>query len=144
MDTHPEGFMKEFTAISFNEYLANHQLMGSRCVCGGEAYLPPRAFCPKCANQEMEWIEYSGKGKLLSFTVVYIGPAAMIGAGFDRKHPYCVGIVELEEGPRISAMITGVDPFHPAAVALGCPVTLDIQELGPEGARKAVLGFRVN
>jgi uncharacterized protein len=144
MDNHEVRVAKEFTAASFYEYLANHQLMGSRCVCDGETYLPPRAFCPHCAKQDMQWMEYSGKGKLLSFTVVYIGPAAMISAGFDRKKPYCVGIVELEEGPRISAMITGIDPLQPAAVPLGCPVTLDIQDLGPEGARKPVLGFRVN
>jgi uncharacterized OB-fold protein len=92
----------------------------------------------------MEWMQFSGKGKLLSFTVIYIGPAAMISAGFDRKNPYCVGIVELEEGPRISAMITGVNPLQPAGIPLGSPVSLDIQDLGPEGARKAVLGFRVN
>jgi uncharacterized protein len=128
---------KEFTATSFNEFLAEHKLMGARCACG-DAYLPPRAYCPGCQKGEMEWVEFSGKGKLLTFTVVYIGTAAMIAAGFDRKNPYCVGIVELEEGPRISAMLTGVDPLHPATIPLGAPVTLDIQDLG-----KPVLAFRL-
>jgi uncharacterized protein len=134
---------KEFTAASFYDYLAGHKLMGSRCTCGGEVYLPPRAFCPHCTKQGMEWVEYSGKGKLISFTVVYIGPTAMVNAGFDRKHPYCVGIVELEEGPRISAMITNLDPLHPTTL-LDQPVTVDIQDLGPEGTKKAVLAFRVD
>jgi uncharacterized OB-fold protein len=135
---------KEFTAASFTEYLAGHKLMGTRCTDDGELFLPPRAYCPGCKDGTMEWVEFSGQGKLLTFTVVYIGPAAMIAAGFDRKNPYAVGIVELAEGPRISAMITGVDPLQPESIALGAPVTLDIQDLGPEGAKKPVLAFRMN
>ena len=134
----------EFTAASFYEFLAGHRLMGVRCTGGDETFLPPRAYCPGCGQGEMEWVEFSGRGRLLTFTVIYIGLAAMIAAGFDRKHPYCVGIVELEEGPRISAMITGVDPFRPADIQIGRTVSLDIQELGPEGAKKAVLAFRLN
>ncbi len=130
---------KEFTATSFNEFLAEHKLMGARCSSNGETFLPPRAYCPDCRKGAMEWVEFSGRGKLLTFTVIYIGTAAMIAAGFDRKNPYCVGIVELEEGPRISAMLTGVDPLHPADIPLGAPVTLDIQDLG-----KPVLAFRIN
>ncbi len=129
---------KEFTATSFYEFLADHKLMGARCTDGGQTFLPPRAYCPDCREGAMEWVEFSGRGKLLTFTVIYIGPAAMIAAGFDRKNPYCVGIVELEEGPCISAMLTGVDPLHPAGIPLGAPVTLDIQDLG-----QPVLAFRV-
>ncbi|HEY9076648.1 MAG TPA: Zn-ribbon domain-containing OB-fold protein [Anaerolineaceae bacterium] len=134
---------KEITAASFNEFLSEHKLMGTRCTCGGEVYLPPRAYCPKCAKQEMEWIEFGGKGTLLTYTVIYFGPTAMINAGFDRKNPYCEGIVELAEGPRISALITGVDVLHPDSIIPGSPVMIDIQDLGPEGARKPMVAFRV-
>lgn len=135
---------KEFTATSFYEFLAGRQLMGSRCTCDGTVFWPPRAFCPHCQKQGMEWVELTGKGKLLTFTVVYIGPAAMLAAGFDRKNPYCVGIVELAEGPRVSALLTGVNPLQPERIALGSPVSLDVQDLGPEGAKKAVLAFHVD
>ncbi len=133
-----------FNAVSFYEFLASHKLMGVRCASGDETFLPPRSYCPGCEHCKMEWMEFSGRGKLVTFTVVYIGPAAMVAAGFDRKHPYCVGIVELEEGPRISAMITGVDPLRPAEIPIGGSVSLDVQELGPEGAKKPVLAFRLN
>lgn len=92
----------------------------------------------------MEWQEFSGKGKLLSFTIVYIGPAAMIAAGFDRKNPYCVGIVELEEGPRVSAMITNVDPLHPETIQIGAPVMVEYCKLGTNGTEKPILSFRLN
>ena len=118
--------------------------MGSRCACADVVYLPPRAFCPRCRQQHMQWAELSGKGNLLTFTVIYVGPAAMLAAGFDRTHPYCVGIVQLPEGPRISAMLTGVDPLQPESIVLGSPLTLDVQELGPEGAKQPVLAFRLN
>ena len=55
----------------------------------------------------------SGEGKLLAFTTVHIAPTAMIEAGYDRKNPYCTGIVQLDEGPAISAQILGVDPTKP-------------------------------
>lgn len=151
---------KEFTAASFYEFLAGRKLMGTRCTCDGTVFLPPRAYCPDCASQSpripggphvgdsrdgaMEWLEFSGKGMLLTFTIIYIGPAAMIAAGFNRKNPYCVGIVQLEEGPRISALITGVNPFKPETIAVGSAVSLDIQELGPAGAKKPVLAFHLN
>ena len=135
---------KEMTAATFYEALAEKKLIGSRCACNQTVSVPPRSFCPECSECEMEWVELSGKGKLLTFTIVYIGLSSMIAAGFDRKKPYCVGIVELVEGPRISAMITGVDPFNPAAIRIGGDVTLDVQELGPEDAKKPVLAFRLN
>jgi uncharacterized protein len=135
---------KEFTAAAFYEALAGRKLMGSRCTCDANVYLPPRAFCPRCQKEGMQWLELSGRGRLLTFTVVYIGPAAMLAAGFDRKNPYCVGIVELAEGPRISALLTGVDPLRPESILPGSPVSLDVQELGPEGAKKAVLAFRMD
>jgi uncharacterized OB-fold protein len=132
-----------FTAAAFYEFLAGRRLMGSRCACDGAVYLPPRALCPHCRRAEMQWQEFSGRGKLLTFTVIYIAPSAMLAAGFDRSNPYCVGIVELAEGPRISALLTGVDALRPASIALGSPVALDVQDLGPAGAQKAVLAFRV-
>jgi uncharacterized protein len=134
---------KEFTAASFYEFLGAQKLMGTRCTCGNELYLPPRSYCPACEKGSMQWQEFSGKGKLLSYTIIYIGPAAMIAAGFDRKKPYCVGIVQLEEGPRISAMITNVDLLHPESIKIGAPLAVEFLSLGSNGAQKPVLAFRM-
>jgi len=97
----------------------------------------------------MEWTELSGKGKLVSFTVIGVGTWTMTNEGYDRDHPYCSGVVELDEGPRFTAQITGVDVAKPQNIKIGTPVTADFMERGsfslvPEIAnvRKQYLVFK--
>ena len=126
---------RPFTAASFDQYIAEGKLMASRCIDCGTLNLPPRAICPKCHSQQIEWIETGGKGKLAGFTVIYIAPTFMIELGFGRDKPYVSGVVELEEGVKISARITGVDATRPEAIQVGMPVTLDFVTSG-EGDKK--------
>jgi uncharacterized OB-fold protein len=65
----------------------------------------------------------------------------MAEAGFDAKNPYCVGIVTLDEGPRVSAQIVNVDLVDPSKIKIGMPVRKTIFERGPEDKRKKVLAF---
>ena len=37
-----EPTIRPFTAASFNQYLAEHKLMGTRCPVCNATYLPPR------------------------------------------------------------------------------------------------------
>jgi uncharacterized OB-fold protein len=143
--------MKEipFTIASFNRYLTDRRLMASRCAGCGALWLPPRPICLTCKGDEMEWEELGGKGKLVAFTVIGVGPMPMIEAGYGRDNPYCVGIVEVEEGPRIGAQIVGVDVAHPENITIGTPVTADFIERGSwhfveevAKERKVYLAFR--
>lgn len=113
---------RPFTRASFNEFLAEGRLMGSRCQSCGRVYVPPRPLCPGCHGEEMAWTEMEGRGELVAFATVHIGPKIMIEQGYDRKNPYCTGIVELVEGPRVSARIGGVDAQHPEAIDIGTAV----------------------
>lgn len=130
-----------FTPISFHQFLNEKKLMGSRCQKCGTLYLPPRPLCIKCHNGEMEWTEVKGKGKLAAFTVITVVPAKMIAQGYGRDNPYCTGIVELEEGPKISARIVGAD-FQAGQVKVGMPLTIDFLEIGEGEEKKTVLAFR--
>ena len=133
---------RPFTAASFDQYLAEHQLMVTHCAkCGGN-YAPPRAICPKCHSDQMDWAAASGKGTLAAFTVIYSGPTFMVEQGFDRKTPYISGIVTLEEGTSISARITGLDPLRPEAIQIGTPLTVDFVEFGEGEAKKTYLAFK--
>ena len=143
--------MKEipFTIASFDNYLKQRKFMASRCTNCGALWLPPRPICLKCKEDKMEWKELSGKGTLVAFTVIGVGPMPMINAGYGRDNPYCVGIVEVEEGPRIGAQILGVDVAHPENIKIGTPVAVDFVERGSwhfveevAKAKKAYLAFR--
>ena len=133
--------IRSFTAASFQAFLDEGKLMGSRCVETGEIFIPPRAICPRTYSTNMEWVELSGKGKLVAFTAVYIGTTAMIQAGFDRRNPYVTGIVELDEGPRFSAQITGVDPEQPDLAWIGRPLDAVFIERGEGQERHTSLVF---
>lgn len=114
----------EFAGVSFYRFLDENKLMGSRCKQCTALYLPPRPICIKCHSSDMEWVQMKGAGKLAAFTTIAVGTSLMVEAGYDRNKHYCSGIVKLDEGPRISAQILGVDAQNPASVRIGTPVTV--------------------
>jgi uncharacterized OB-fold protein len=130
-----------FTATAFQAYLNEGKLMGSRCVETGEIFVPPRPLCPHTYSANMEWVELSGRGKLVAYTAVYIGTTPMVEAGFDRNNPYVTGIVELAEGPRFSAQITGVDATQPETIRIGQPLRAGFVSRGEGEAQHAHLVF---
>lgn len=137
-----EPSTRPFTVAAFNQYLAEHKLMGTHCPACDAVYLPPRAICPQCHSDALDWVELSGLGKLAAFTSVYVGPSAMIAEGYDRKNPYLAGIVELPEGVRISARITGLDARAPDVRWIGTPLAVEFLDRGEGGDRTSVLAFR--
>jgi uncharacterized OB-fold protein len=90
----------------------------------------------------MEWVELQGGGTLTAYTVIAVGPTFMVEEGYDRKNHYCSGIVQLEEGPKISARITGVDIKKPETIKIGTPLEVDFLEKGEGENKKTFLAFR--
>lgn len=133
---------RPFSAASFNQYLTEGKLMASHCLECGTLHLPPRAICSRCHSSQLEWVETSGKGKLAGFTVVYIAPTFMVEQGYGRDKPYVSGIVELDEGIKISARITGVDPTRPESIQVGAPLALDLITAGEGDKAKTYLAFK--
>ena len=87
----------------------------------------------------MEWVPMSGEGKLVTFTTIAVGTSAMEAKGFGRDRHYCCGVVELDEGPKVCAFITGVDVQNPANIKINTPVSVEF----PEGEDElSVLTFR--
>ncbi|HEX78368.1 MAG TPA: Zn-ribbon domain-containing OB-fold protein [Dehalococcoidia bacterium] len=129
---------KPFSHAYFEEYLKEKKLMAARCRHCGRLHLPPRPMCLDCRRLDMEWVQLKGRGKLAAFTCIAVGPTFMGQQGFGRDNPYCTGIVELEEGPRISAHILGVDAQHPETIQIGTPMIMD----PVEWQEKTFLAFR--
>ena len=119
------------------EYLQNiqeGQFKAYKCVDCGMVIAPPSGSCYGCGSNKMDWTTVSGKGKLVSFTVIHIAPDE-----FAEETPYFIAIVELEEGTRVSARLLGFDPLKPKDVKLGSDVTLDYED-GKTG--KKYLAFK--
>ncbi|WP_269112419.1 Zn-ribbon domain-containing OB-fold protein [Burkholderia territorii] len=104
----PRAWPPRVTAVTrpFWDALRAGQFRTTRCVACRTLTFPPKTFCPHCWSREIEWCELSGRGTLYSATIVHAAPAA-----FRELAPYRVGIVDLEEGPRIALRLWGDTPF---------------------------------
>ena len=118
------------TAAVYEQFLAEKKIMAAKCTECGTVHLPPRPICPDCNGETLEWLEVEGKGKLLAYTVIGVGPMTMINAGYDRDNPYCTGIVELDGGLKVTAQILGLDLTQPENIKIGTPVVAEFVERG--------------
>lgn len=128
---------------SFYKALDEGKLIGSRCKDCGYVAVPQRQICPKCHADQMEIIEFSGEGKLAAYTVVFVPPTEMLQAGYDSKNPYCTGIVELVEGPRVNAQILGFDLSKPSTIKIGTQLHMTTVERGTDERKHKFLAFQV-
>ncbi len=82
-----------FTSISkvndFVDYLEKGQVMGTRCKDCGRIFFPPRADCCDCLTSNMDWVEVTGQGKLVSFSKLEYAPV-----GFGDDLPYCIALLD--------------------------------------------------
>jgi uncharacterized OB-fold protein len=52
----------------------------------------------------MKDIKLSGKGKIVTYSIIYVAPE-----NFEGQTPYPIAIIQLEEGPRVTAQIVDCD-----------------------------------
>ena len=94
---------RAFSVKSFNDFLSEGKIMGSRCKGCGAVSLPPRPICPECGGSDPEWIELEGRGTIQTYTLIHVPLTRM-----KNRCPYASGIVKLDAGPSISGLILGV------------------------------------
>ncbi len=138
-----EAAENPFYTMGRQKLLNEKKFMGSRCKKCGTTYVPTKSICPKCKVGEMELVEMKGKGKLAAYTVINVGSPLMLEEGFDRNNPYCSGVVEMEEGPRITARILGADLAKPENNKIGTPVNVEYVEAEHGGEKTTFLAFRL-
>ena len=83
-----------------------------------------------------------GKGRIATFTSIVVGLPWMVEQGYDRDHPYCCGVIELEEGVRIDARIEGVDATKPETIKIGTPVTVEFLHREEGDKMQTYLAFK--
>ena len=105
----------------FWEGAANGKLLFQRCGNCRHAFLPGREECPECLNPNLAWEESSGRGTLYSWVVYH----RAYGPAYQARVPYTVGIVALEEGPRLASNIVGMS--DPESLAIDQPLVLQIE-----------------
>ncbi len=104
-----------------------YALVGEVCPHCSAKIFPPRDICPECGDEAKEHYQFSGRGEVYSYTTLYNAPA-----GYEEQAPYTVAMVQLEEGPLVTAQLTDIDVKEPE---VGMPVEMVTRKLGSEGDR---------
>lgn len=104
------------------EACQRHELVLQRCGACGALRHYPRALCPRCLSDAVEWVRAGGRGTVYSFTVTHQNQAP----GFRDALPYVLAYVELEEGVRL---LTNIVDCPPDAVRIGLPVEVVFEDV---------------
>ena len=102
-----------------------YRLEGAKCVKCGKTYFPPRLVCPECKGREFESVRLPRTGKLVTHTVIRVAASAFSGAV-----PFAVGIVELDDGTRVTGQIVDCEP---AELCHGQKVRFEFRRIQEDG-----------
>ncbi|MFI6350307.1 Zn-ribbon domain-containing OB-fold protein [Streptomyces sp. NPDC050560] len=103
--------------------LARHELLLWTCrTCGAQYW--PKTYCVRHENEpwaaNMSWQPSSGRGRLFCYNTHHWA----FHPGFKDEVPYYYALVELDEGPLISATVSGRPP-RPEDVGSAVRVTYE-------------------
>ena len=111
---------------------SRYRLVASHCACGIVSF-PPWNYCPECKQPIKKRSPLSGKGILESWTVVHNPPE-----GWETEVPYILGLIKLNEGPRITAQLVGITPKE---IFPGMKVKMAFRRLGSSPDEETVLQY---
>jgi uncharacterized OB-fold protein len=110
----------------FREIPQRYRLEAGKCKKCGQVYFPPRLICPECKSQQFEILKLNPEGKLLTYTIIRVASDK-----FSIQAPYAVGIVELNDGVKLTTQIADVD-FD--KIKIGMKLKLVFRKIQDEGA----------
>lgn len=91
---------------AFWEATRDKQLVLQWCTSCQKAIFYPRAACPGCLGDALEWRPATGLGRVHAVSVQH-KPANPFMAD---KVPYAVALVDLDEGVRLMTNVVGCEP----------------------------------
>jgi uncharacterized protein len=82
---------------------AEGRLVVQRCPACGYRRWPPGPMCPQCQTIGNDWADVRPTGTLYSYVTYH----RALNPAFANEVPYTVGLVELDDGPRMYGRLTG-------------------------------------
>lgn len=107
------------------EIPSRYRLEAGRCKGCGKVTYPARLICPACRGDEIEKLNLSPNGKVITSTVIHVPPD-----DFLMEAPYAMAVVETPEGARL---MTQVVDCEPSSVMPGMEVSLEFRLIRKEG-----------
>ena len=103
-----------------------YNLVGARCGNCNKVLFPPRYICPYCRRMgKLEPYRLKRRGKIFSYTIIHAA-----ANGFEDQAPYALAIIELEDGPRLTAQVTDCNTDE---IKIGDEVEIIFRRMGEDG-----------
>ncbi len=97
---------EKFTRIHpFFTNLKAGKLTTTKCKECTTLMWQPRAVCPNCGSEDLDWVELPQTGEVYAFTAMVLGAPL----GFEKDVPFVIALVHLDNTDfRILARLDGV------------------------------------
>ena len=102
-----------------------HQLLLQRCGQCNEYQFYPRVICSHCMSEDLQWEQASGRGRILTFTIV----RRAVSEAYEADVPYVVALIQLDEGP---TMMSNVVQCNPETLTTGSSVQVIFEDWSKE------------
>jgi uncharacterized protein len=99
-ETTQKEVSRELTIKEFEQDVRDGKIIGYRCRSCGEKRVDILEFCPNCHKAELEKVEFSEKGTVLTYTIQFVAPEQ-----YMNEVPYAWAIIQLDDGPKITGWI---------------------------------------
>ena len=109
----------------WREIPQRYRYEAEKCKSCGFIAFPPRLVCPECGKREFIKYVLKTTGKILSFTVIEVGPTE-----FADLVPYVVAIVELDDGARLTIQIADCEP---SKLNIGDKIKIEFRKIQTDG-----------
>lgn len=115
------------------------RLIGSQCKSCGTLYFPEAISCrnPQCREKDISRALLPDTGILYSYTIQRYRPPPLFR--MDDWAPYAIGLVDLGEGLRVTAMLTGVALED---IQIGMAMRLILETLYTDEERGPVVTYK--
>ncbi len=90
----------------FWDALREERISIQRCAECGHWVHYPRLRCPHCLSDRLSWADVRGTGAVYTFTVSR-QPSTPV---FADEVPQVIAVVALDDGPRVTTTLVGVEP----------------------------------
>ncbi len=109
--------------------------IGVKCLdCDYKAF-PLTSFCPSCGSGNVQEYKLAEKGRIIQFTQVNQTSNDMMA-----NVPYAIGIIELEDGIKVTGQIVDIDY---SLIEIGMPVRMVLRVLSKDGTEGLIkYGFK--
>lgn len=111
--------------LPFWEAARERKLRLQRCGSCGKAWYPIGPACPYCFSTNWDWALMSGRGVLHNYVIYHKAWTRW----FEKRVPYAVIQVELEEGPRLTTNLLDCELGN---LKIGMPVEAAYEDITDE------------